>query len=753
MSTLQWASFAARNVLRSGVAVGALLAATASHAAADSQPTATQPPATPDSPAQAPAAQPVGTPTTATPSAADQPAGALREIVVTAQRRGENLQKVPIAVNVVTGAQLSQRGADSINTLSAAVPNVSTTGSFNSNVYIRGIGANSASSNNEPSVATYVDGVYMPSNIGLRGFPFNNIQRVEVLKGPQGTLFGRNATAGVIQFITPDPKHEFSADLSAGYANYNTISTSDYVTGPISNTVAADLAVLYENQMHGWGYNPNFHTDINKHRTAAVRSKWLYTPNDTSRVTFEADYSRYRSDGGNNHLVPGSISGADHVSTYPGDFNALGTPNIANETQYGGSVRIEQDMGAVKGISITSYRYISGHWRADNDLGPKPLVQVDNYNRAHYVTQELQLTNRNPGWITWLVGGFFDWNRVYGADPQANRGTNVAGGYRAMFGVQDTQSESVYGQATANVLTDTRLTLGLRYTNETLTANGATRNAADKIVSGPFKSEIHSKPWTWRVALDHQFTPGILGYVSYNRGFKSGGYNLSSPGSAPFYPETVDAYETGIKSTFLNHHARLNIAGFYYNYRNLQVAIVPGGGSQIFTNAARARNYGLDATLDLAVTSHFTVSTAVGLLSAKYRDYPNAQGFTILGKAFPIPNAAGQDLPYAPHFTGNLYGEYNVPMATGDLTATAGVSYTAKSYVTPDEGLVRPAYTLLNASLEWHSHGWWGVRVWGKNLLNKVYYASGVESSNGWYVTDAPPRTFGVTLLANIGAR
>jgi iron complex outermembrane receptor protein len=421
-------------------------------------------------------------------------------------------------------------------------------------------------------------------------------------------------------------------------------------------------------------------------------------------------------------------------------------PNIANDKQYGGSLRIDQDLGPVHAVSITSYRRIQGHWRADNDLGPSPIVQVDNYNTADYGTQEFQLSNKDPGRLTWLAGAFFYVNQVYGADPQANQGTGTAGGYRAMYGVQFTRSASVFGQATYAIFDDTKLTLGLRYTDETLTAKGRTTDINGKVVAGPFRDQFTSKPWTWRIALDHDFNENILGYVSYNRGFKSGGYNLSSPGAAPFFPETVDAYETGIKSTFLDRRVRLNVGAFYYNYKNLQVAVVPGGGSQIFTNAARARNYGLDATLDFAATRNLQLSAGLGLLHAKYRDYPDAQGFTIRGVPFPIPNAAGRNLPYAPHVTGNLGAEYDMPLQKGDLRATANVSYTSKTYVTPDEGLVRPAYTLLSSSLEYRSDSWWSIEVWGKNLLDKYYYANAVESRNGWYIVAAPPRTFGVTL-------
>lgn len=726
-----------RHLLRSCVALAALT--TATHAwAAESSAAASEAAAA----AEEQPAEPIAGDRTQ-----DQDEG-LSVITVTAQRRTEDVQKVPIVVDTLSAAEIEQRGVNSIQSLAAAIPNVAVTGSFNSNVYIRGVGANSASSNNEPSAAVYVDGVYIPSNLALRAFALNHVERLEVLKGPQGTLFGRNSSAGVIQFITPDPKHEFSLDMSMGYANYNTFSGDLYVTGPITSTIAADLSVVAEDQQSGWGYNPNFNTQIWWHRNYAARSKWLFTPTETTRIMLTVDGSSYRSDGGNNALVPGGL-GIDKVTTYAGPFRASGTPNIANDDQYGGSARIEQDLGGLRLTSISAYRNVAGHWRADNDLGPSKLVQVDNYNTADYFSEELQLTNRNPGWLTWVAGAFLYANKVYGANPQANSGSRVAGTYRAMFGVQDTASGSIFGQATAEVIGGTKITLGLRYTDETLKANGRTEDINGKIVAGPFTSKVNYKPWTWRVAVDQEIAKGFMVYASYNRGFKSGGYNLSSPGTAPFLPETVDSYEAGFKSTFLDNRVRLNVGGFYYDYKNLQVAIVPGGGSQIFTNAARARNYGLDASLEVAVTNHLDLTADLGLLNAKYKDYPNAQGFTILGVAFPIANAAGQSLPYAPPVSADAGVAYRLPFKTGDLKASASVGYSGKTYVTPDEGLVRPAYTLVNASLEWDSHSWWGVKVWAKNLFNDYYYTTGIESANGWYITPGAPNTYGVQFLGH----
>jgi iron complex outermembrane recepter protein len=668
----------------------------------------------------------------------------LEEVTVHAQRREENLQSVPITVDTVSGADAAARGSTSMWTLVNTIPNLSfTTGGSATNTYIRGVGDNSVSPNNEPSVAVYVDGVYNASSNALTAFSFNNIEQIEVLKGPQGTLFGRNATAGVIQIITPDPKHDFTGKVDVGYGNYATYSGDAYVTGGLTDKLSADLSVLGYNQIDGFGRDLTNNSPTYTEKSIAARSKWLYELSDATKIRITADYSDYDSGGLPDQFIPGSGRGP-----YLGPFNVYGTPNFTDTMSYGASVRIDQDIGeALHGVSISSYRWVSGDKAIDSDFTTPLINEIFNHNDSRYWTQEFQLTNRNPGPITWLAGAFYYGNQVFGADPWLQTGTQIAGGYRSQYGDQDTASGSVFGQATADLTTSTKLTLGLRYTDESLKAFTRTQNEAEKVVAGPFDQEIISRPLTWRVALDHQFTSDLLGYVSFNKGFKSGGFNLTTPGSAPFYPEHVDAYETGLKSEFIDHRVRLNVAAFYYNYSDLQVA-VSSGGAQLFENAAKARNYGLDGTLDVAATDRLTFSTGVGLLSAKYVSYPDARGYTIQGVPFLIDNAAGKYLPFAPRVSGFVSSNYRVPTFIGEFKGTANLSYTDVSYVTPDDGMIRPAYWMLNATLEWRppSAQSFAVRIWGKNLTGADYDLFATEGPQGWYRSEGPPRQYGLTL-------
>ena len=344
-----------------------------------------------------------------TDSESAEAAPTLEEVTVHAQRRQESLERVPITVDTISGADAMDRGSTSIQTLAATIPNLTfTTASYATNTYIRGVGDNSASVNNEPSVATYIDGVYNPVAIALTSFNFNNIEQIEVLKGPQGTLFGRNSTAGVIQILTPDPKQEFSGKVEGGYGNYNTINADTYLTGGVTEKLAGDLALLYQNQMDGFGHT-SLGTPTFRQRDLAARSKWLYDATDITKVRFTAEYSKFVSDGTSDEFVPGSFG------PYVGPWNTNSTPTLSDTQEWSGALRVDQEItDAIHGVSITSYRQVKGNLVTDSDFTPAYLNEILQSYEGHYVTQEFQLSNSNPGRFTWLAGAFFYGNQVFG---------------------------------------------------------------------------------------------------------------------------------------------------------------------------------------------------------------------------------------------------------------------------------------------------------------------------------------------------
>jgi iron complex outermembrane recepter protein len=701
----------------------------------------------------------------------------LQQITVTAERVSENVQSVPITVNAVTGAELARRGVVNLQSLSATIPSVVNYGNTTNFTYIRGIGSENNSLNNEGAVANYVDGVYMPSPYGLFGY-FNqfDVERIEVLKGPQGTLFGRDTTGGVIQLITPDPKQTPSSDWSLAYGNYATVGAEGYVTGGLTRDLAADVAVNYQDQMNGWGTDlcPDVVNNVcspaqgtGLSNDLAARSKWLWKPSDRTRIVIEGDYARYRA---NNALqmVPGSTNPDDKylppgfpvpVTVYPGRYNDVGVPYLLDAKQYGASLNVTQDfLDGLRFVSITSYRQVNAFDLHDNTrTADNSLYTISQNSHGIYRSQELQLIDNKPGRVTWLLGAYYFGDYV-GYDPRRNFGSRVGGGDLRIFADQTINSYSAYARETTELFDETKLDLSARYTAEFVDEDGHYENAAGQLVTPKnavagataYSSSLNYHPWTYRAALDHQFGRDVMGYVSFTHGFKSGGYNLPNPERPAFLPENIDSYEIGLKSEFLDHRVRLNLSAFHYNYRDIQVVIVPGSSGQLFTNAAAARANGLDSDLSVLATDHLELHAGFAYLHAYFTDYPDAQRHTADGKTVDIPNAAGYQLPFAPRYSGNVGFNYTMPTHVGTFTFAPTVAYTDSFPFQTDPYFLIRRTIMVNAQLEWDSATISGlaVRLYGRNLADEYTYGStAVESGAGWYAIASPPRTYGAMVL------
>jgi iron complex outermembrane recepter protein len=664
----------------------------------------------------------------------------LAEITVTAQKRAERAQDVPISDSTVSAAEALSRGITDTTSLQMAVPGLVIDHTANEgNIFIRGVGTNLFGPSSEQTVALYVDNVYMPSP-EANLFSFNNIDRVEVLKGPQGTLFGRNTTGGVVQIITKDPSATFGGDVSVGYANYDTVTSQGYVTGGILPSLAADLAVMYENQGIGWGHN--FTTDrengIEAKDNYALRSKWKFTPSEATTIRLILDYSREYSNYAY-QVVPGVHSAVDPAVTYPGRYNALGDLNdFELEREKGASLQLEQDAEIFRIVNIVSYRHTEVGYFLDQDDTPVVAADLDLPSIAHDWTEELQIHSLDSSRIKWLLGGFFF--DAYAAYTPVN----INDGAVTISDYQKTRSPAGFGQATIPLIADTNFTAGLRYTSEHQSFSGTTFLGDTNLGTYP-SSQTFSKT-TWRFALDHHFTSDIMAYLSANRGFKSGGYNMITvAGTDSFLPETLDAYELGIKTEILDHRVRVNAAAFWYNYKDIQIEVPIAGGTTT-VNGPKARIKGLEGEVDAKPIEPLTLSAGVTLLDGKYTNYPDALSIGSEGQSSVI-DATGHYTVASPKVTGNLSAAYLIRLPTGKLEPNVSVRYDDGYFFYADNRLAQPSYTVVNATLTWYSlDDRWNVQAWGKNLNNALYYEGRSEQGGlGDAQRQAPPRTYGVT--------
>ena len=713
----------------------------------------------------------------AAPSAKAGPAdnSDVQEIIVTAQKRSERLSKVPIAITAVTGDTLATARVISSGDLGQVVPGLVTNGGANTGnfwlPYIRGVGSNATGLGNNSSVATYLDGVYQPASTP-NITDFSDIERIEVLKGPQGTLFGRNATGGAINIITREPSQNFRADGEVDYGRFNEFLGKAYVTGPIAPSLSFGLAYQY----HGGGkYIEDLSTGgkfggFNNHN---LNAKLRFNPNERFEAIASFFFTdRKQSDSGQSlayapESTPVPALFGVPVNYEPRKFLANHIP-IFNVRSYQGQLHMKYSLDHFDLVSITGYQNATDHTFLDFDTSPGPFFYFNEIDKIKAFSQEFQLVSNDTGPLKYLFGLYYASDKEsyapltfgigipYPATPQAVAAS--PGGQR--IDTNDTASSFVYaafGQATYAVGSQTNLTVGARYTterrelfgNQALLIPNASATDFNPFVIISANAKKNFSKLTWRLSVDHSFNDNVMVYASYNRGFKSGVFNSTNLAQTPVNPEVLDAFEVGGKMRLADGHVQLNLAGFYYDYKNLQVQITQGG-EIILQNAASAKLYGLDADTTIRPMRNLTLRAGINLLHSEYVDYKNATVFSLIGGAgvnTVIPDASGQQLVYAPKVTVNLGGDYLVPLQGGSsLLFTANYSYTSKFKTILGEGNYFNPLSTLNASITWNApEDRYYVGVYGRNLTNKedigrYLNAFGLERQL------QRPRTFGAFL-------
>jgi iron complex outermembrane receptor protein len=701
-------------------------------------------------------------PATATAAGSQSPQQAdasIEEIVVTAQRRRENLQDVPITVQAFSAQALESSGVTNAADLARVVPGMTMPTSAGYTLpHLRGVGITAIGPGIENSVALYVDGVYRGSS-SSDAIALNNIAGVEVEKGPQGTLFGRNATGGLIQVSSKDPKvGSLSGSADLGYANYQTTSGDLYLTGG-SELIAGDIAVKASHQNQGWGVNVATGQDVNAtNLDLSLRSKWLIRPTDSTKLTVIVDYADVQfstsalQNYGNtpNFYYPGRT--LPSLSPYDVDLDSQPKRHL----QDGGvSVQLDQDLGFASFVNIVSYRRDTYRWNVDFDLGPQPYSTNTPDQIDKQFTDELQLLSLKQSRVTWVAGLFY-YYADNGYDPQIVNSSGLAVNplkpitliHNTTF--QETNSVAAYGQGSLDLGFRTKLTVGARYTNEKRGLDGlqmAYLNGVVPVTLANVDTSVTTHTPTWRVALDHDFTDSIHAYTTYNRGFKSGGYNVTAPTLAPYSPEKLDAYEVGLKTQFLDRRVTLNTAGFYYNYSNIQVSRFINGSPQVY-NGGAARLYGLDADLTTRMTERFSITGGFELLHTEFTNFAKADFFNSCATPYPTVcslSATGKQLPQAPKASVTVNVDYRIPLPLGELNLDVNSASSSGYFFAPNNEDRQSPYTVVNGSAQW-VHEQYLLSVWAKNITNVVVPISVNQAPTATAVGYAAPRTFGVTV-------
>lgn len=692
----------------------------------------------------------------------------IEEIVVTAEKREANLQDVPMAISAVTANRLEQSAVGSTRDLTALVSGLVFTKSISNGMpFIRGVGQTLGDISAESPSAIYVDGVYLmhPAS-GL--FSLGSVERVEVLKGPQGTLFGRNATGGLIHLITKTPSFSASeGKVELGYGSYQTLTASAYGSSPISDNLAANLAVSYENRGEGYGKTLTPGRRFGKLESVSGLSKWVWKPGDRTRVTVDliADYSK--DDAGTLIGTPEGSRPAGQGIGYLGFWTLpVAEPDTpSTRLSLTGSLNIERDLGWARVKNLFAYtRLEASIWPQLLTPGLGTVANTPGFfhlkDSADTYSNELQLQAPAGADFQWVAGVYLLYDHAQ--DRRFSATTAAAFVARSPLSQdqsseQKTTSYAVFAQATKTILPDTRLTLGARYTSdkkkvdgEAAIGNFSTYAAGLASVGAP-----DSKRWgkvTWRASLDHDFTDSIMGYVAASRGFKSGVYNLGSFANPPVNPEVVTLYEVGVKSELFDRHLRLNASLFHQDYKDIQLKsgtmqlCGPAGctfGTILF-NAATSRMRGADVDFEAAL-GNLTLSGGFEYLDAKFKSFPVApctvprpapQGGNVTINC----DLSGAQMPRAPKFTGNLSATYRVDLSeSGELSFAVNDAYNSGFAWDPDGRLRQNAYHLVSASITWRSvDERLTARIWGRNLLNEKIMANVITGGSDLYYPDLP---------------
>lgn len=738
------------------------------------------------------------------------------EIVVSARHRNEDAQDVPIALSVVSAEALEKTGNFTLGQVQQLVPSLQVF-SFNprnTNINIRGLGSNVALTNDglENGVGVYIDGVFY-GRVGQTQFDLVDLQQVEVLRGPQGTLFGKNTTAGAINITSrlPSFEPEFSGEATLGNYNYRQFRAS--VSAPISDKIAFRLSGA-DTRRDGFLDNVRTRREVHDYENTNVRGQLLIKPSDPLTIRLIGDYARQKQECCVNVLV-GAFTTFDNGTPVPNNIlqrfaragytpqpftpfarqTDVDSPFHANMEAYGFSGQINYELAGAALTSITASRHWLWNPANDVDSVGLPVVTLGQQaNRQKQFSQELRLASTGTRRLDYVVGLYYFYQIVkgYGASaygaaaPDWFRGATNAlplatwnaalNGFKATsYSSPETRSYAAFGQTTWHISGALSLTTGLRYTHEDKSGEYRQDQVAGLNISAfpgaqairnnfnptlAFSTKRSDDSISGTASLAYKITPQTLAYASYSRGNKSGGLNLTAipTGIDPSVrPEKVNAYEVGLKSQFLDRTVTLNLAAFWTDVSDYQSAIteqIPSTVTyrQYIANIGKARSKGAEVDLFWQPTRWVGLTASANYTDAKYRNYVNGQAPVESGLS--AVDLSGEPLSGVPKFTYALGGDVAQPIRTFELYAHADFSHRSGYYTATSNSRYSlvPGYGLLNARLGVRTgSGTIDVSIWARNLLNKDYFQTLTPANTG-LVTGlvGDPRTFGVTVRTKL---
>jgi iron complex outermembrane receptor protein len=673
------------------------------------------------------------------------------DIVVTARKKSaaERVQDVPIAVSAVSGAQIEATHAVTLTDVGMSMPNVRLDdgGAFPgvSNFTVRGMGFNSTIASVEPTVGLFVDGIYIGANLGGLGDTYD-LESVEVLRGPQGTLFGRNVTGGAVVMNSRLPTGQFGGDFRVGGGSGGRVLVAGDVQGSLTDTLAGKVYAQFDH-MSGDFHNQATGGTHGRDQDIFVRPSLRWRPTSAIDITLIGEYGKTDGDGVNTRIVDdptqlvyklggrAPVGGADQLNINYDGYTHVEWGQVvlnANWTVGPGTV-----------TSITGYRTVDYGSAGDTDGSQLEVARAINLMNQHQFSEELRYAGKALGdRLDFTVGAYYFEQELsqkyhvifFGASNQRSGGE------------LHHQAASVFAQGDLQFVPNVFLTLGGRYSWETKSAWNAATPACDLSLNCTltYTGQHSWDNFTPKVGLNWKATSDVMLYASWTKGFRSGGYNIRTTGTnespGPYDQETVSAFEVGAKTEFLDHRAKLNIAAFHNKYTGLQRTVNVGLINYI-ANVAAATTKGVEFEASLLPLPNLALTGSLGYLDARYDSYPSL---------FPNnPSAAiGLVLVRAPKWTYAIAATHDLSVGSaGTLTSRVSLTYNAKTAANDANNYFVPSWHLLDASMAWSPSQYKGLKVslWAKNLTNETYAVTGTYVAG--LFTDlyqALPRRYGI---------
>lgn len=704
----------------------------------------------------------------------------IEEIIVTAQKREASVQETPISITALSGETLAAEGVSTLEDIAAFTPGLVVGGNatFEFPIALRGVSGAAAGIGADAPTAIYVDGVYL-GRPSAAVFDLVDLDRIEILRGPQGTLYGRNTVGGAISLYSKAPSDQFEAYVGATLSDLSSWNLKGSISGPLSDKVGYRLSASTK-ETDDWISNQDG-TSVGGSSSKTIRGALSVNPSDSVALIFRGDYTDIEDP-----LMAKTIAitTTDPLTLLPvktptaaaGDFDSSTQSErvFQDRDMWGLSVQLDMDIGELGLTSISAYREGTSAAQFDADGLPARILrsgQGGPGEEQDQFTQEIRLTSPGGEMIDWIVGTYyFTESASYQLDVELlGAGTNLG-----RHAENETTNYAVFGQLDWNITDTVTVTAGLRFSDEekkfSLLGPIATAGAFDpaslddSLSYFPPLVPLQKLPraswesWTPKLGINWQATEDIMAYMSFSKGFKSGGHNaIGGVGDPAFDPEKVSSWEVGVKSELLDNRVRMNGALFYYDYQNLQVRIPGPPGTTFIQNAAEAEIYGGEIELQVVPTDNLRLTAALSLLHSEYKDYTQGEDNPVAASgclggnydtATQICDLSGNRLNRAPEVSYSVNIEYDFLLSNNALlTPRLSYQYEGELFYTEQniDSDAHDGWESLNGRLTYTTgDGQTELSLFAKNLTDDRHYTHIIPiGANSVASGVSQPRTFG----------